>query len=234
MKPRIKRPSEVKKNILPIVGRIKTGIKGEKYPKSIDYFIATGNYQKYFHHFYGEKPNKIQVVFLSDDPADGCFERYEYRDENGDIYAKGDGETFQVWNGKKYVETTIKQKPNFMNDCENHCKSKRGWETILTLRFLLPKVNGILGLWEYTTRAEQSSIPNITGTFDTFLEQKGFIRGIVFDLTVQFAKSQKPNNASRYPVVNLIPNMTKDNIESLKDAMINLQNQIPEKSNNKN
>lgn len=223
MKGRIKRPEDVKKMILPRVGIIKTGYKDEKgYPKSVDYFIPSGKYEMHFMNACGAKPETIQVVFLDDDPANVCFERYEYRDNEGKLYARGDGELFEVWNGERYQEYNIADHPNIMNGVAEKCPNKKGWEVILTLRFILPKVRGIVGYWEFSTKGEASSIPQIRGTFDMMIENRGFVKGIIFDLSVQFAKSQKPGSKSRYPVVSLIPNQSDENIEIVKGGLLNI------------
>lgn len=79
----------------------KIGMKNANgYPQSVDYFIPTGKYAGLFTQAYGEKPQTIQIVFPDDDPAKVCNERYEYRDDDGRLIAAGDGETFQVWDGK--------------------------------------------------------------------------------------------------------------------------------------
>ena len=52
----------------PRLGKIKVGIKSEKgYPQSVDYFVPTGNYAGEVNNVYGEKTNKIKVVFPFDD-----------------------------------------------------------------------------------------------------------------------------------------------------------------------
>ena len=114
MKGRIKRPeAQQSRLILPRVGQIKIGIKNANgYPQSVDYFIPTGKYAGLFTQAYGEKPQTIQIVFPDDDPAKVCNERYEYRDDDGRLIAAGDGDTFQVWDGKKYETLTTEKYPN--------------------------------------------------------------------------------------------------------------------------
>ena len=95
---------------LPRVGFIKIGYKkqgrdGKEYPQSVDYFIPAGKYAALFSKAYGDKPQTIQIVFPSDNPAQVCNERYEYRDDDGRLLASGDGDTFQVWDGKQYQQT---------------------------------------------------------------------------------------------------------------------------------
>ena len=225
MNGRIKRPEEVKSLKLPRVGQIKTGFKNEKgYPQSCDYFIATGKYKDLFYKNYPEKPQTIQIVFWEDNPETMCNERYEYRDGQGKLYAKGDGETFEVWNEQKeaYLTYTIDEHTDIKDRIHNKLKSKKGWEVILTLRFILPKVKDIAGSWEYSTKGEASTIPAIRDTFDAMLNSRGSVMGVIFDLNVHFAKSQKPGIKSRYPVVNLVPNQSQENIEAVKGTMLNV------------
>lgn len=95
-----------------------------------------------------------------------------------------------------------------------------GWNVILTLTFVIPSVRGVAGVWTFTTKGAASSIPQVLNTFDAILEEKGFVRGIIFDLNVKFATSQKPNNNSRYPVVSLVPNESEENITIVKQAFL--------------
>ena len=115
MNGRIKRPDTQTRLVLPRVGQIKIGKKNERgFPMSVDYFIPTGKYASLFTAAYGEKPQTIQIVFPSDNAEQVCNERYEYRDDEGRLIASGDGENFQVWNGKQYVSLSINEHPNLM------------------------------------------------------------------------------------------------------------------------
>lgn len=217
--------AETTKLVLPRVGTIKIGFKDERgFPRSVDYFIPTGKYASLFTKAYGEKPQTIQVVFPDDDPEKVCNERYEYRDDEGRLLATGDGETFQIWNGKEYQEVSIEQSPNLMKSVEKrhpnklYQKTGEGWQIILTLNFIIPCVRGIAGVWQFSTKGTASTIPNIRNVFDAMLEMKGYCKGVIFDLSVQYAKSQKPGDKSRYPVVSLVPNESEENIRTIKAA----------------
>lgn len=220
-----KASAEISKLALPRVGTIKIGFKDERgFPRSVDYFIPTGKYASLFTKAYGEKPQTIQVVFPADDPAKVCNERYEYRDDEGRLLATGDGENFQIWNGKEYQEVSIEQSPNLMRSVEKrhpnklYQKTGDGWQIILTLNFIIPCVRGIAGVWQFSTKGTASTIPNVRNVFDAMLEMKGYCKGIIFDLSVQYAKSQKPGDKSRYPVVSLVPNESEENIRTIKAA----------------
>lgn len=214
-----------KQVVLPIIGKIKVGKKSEKgYPMSVDYFIPTGKYSDLFTEVYGEQPHTIQVVFIEDDASKVCNERYEYRNDAGELCAWGDGETFHVWNGKEYQELSTIQYPTVMDSVASRFHNKKtqrgedGWDVLLTITFLVPMVRGVAGVWQFTSKGERSTIPNIRDVFDSVLEQRGFVKGIIFDMSVQFAKSQKPGQKSRYPVVQIVPNESAESLRKVREA----------------
>lgn len=223
---RIKRPGADRgRLILPRVGFIKIGMKNANgYPQSVDYFIPVGKYAGLFTQAYGEKPQTIQIVFPDDDPAKVCNEQYEYRDDEGRLIASGDGETFKVWDGKKYEPLTITDYPNLMAGISKRYPNRAvqkggdGWVITLTLTFIVPLVRGIAGVWQFTTKGTASTIPAIRETFDGMLAERGFCKGVIFDLNVQFATTQKPGDKSRFPVVSLVPNESADNVLKVKKA----------------
>lgn len=214
---------------LPALGHIACGEKilsrnGKEIPHSLDYFKASGDYAKYFHEVYGEKPTRIQVVFPSDDADLVCNEYYELRDSQGKKVATGDGETFKVWSDKikDYKTLTTEQYPNIMDMVQKQYGGE--WKITLKLTFLLPKVRGIMVLWTLTTKGSASSIPQVRDTFDSMLEQNGKVAGVIFDLIVKMHTSDKPGASSKYPVISLVPNEGEENVrmvtESRKPIMI--------------
>lgn len=204
---------------LPIVGKIKIGIKSERgFPMAVDYFVPTGKYAGLFTQAYGEKPDTIQIVFPSDDASKVCVEEYEYRDSGGKLVATGDGETFKVWSGHEYKVFTVTDYPDLMERIRAKNPSPTGWKVTLTLNFIVPMVRGIMGVWQFQTKGSLSTVPNIRDTFDTMLETNGKVKGVIFDLSVKFAKSQHPGAASRYPVVSLVPNESLENVEKVRRA----------------
>ena len=223
---RIKRPdADRARLILPRVGFIKIGMKNANgYPQSVDYFIPVGKYAGLFTQAYGEKPQTIQIVFPDDDAEKVCKEEYTYRDDEGRLIASGDGETFKVWDGKKYETLTISDYPNLMAGISKRYPNRAvqkggdGWVITLTLTFIVPLVRGIAGVWQFSTKGAASTIPAIRETFDGMLAERGFCKGVIFDLNVQFATTQKPGDKSRYPVVNLVPNESADNVLKVKKA----------------
>lgn len=202
---------------LPEIGRLHIGKKqigqnGKEYPVSVDYFIPAGKYAEMFTQALGEKPQTIQVIFPDDSPEKVCNERYEYRDDEGALVARGDGRTFEIWDGKKYVPYSVDAYPNIMDQITKNNPTKRGadnWDIVLTLRFIVPAVRGIVGVWQFSTKGKASSVRNIRESFDGVQMMRGTVTQTVFDLSVQFAKSNKPNTNSRYPVVSLVANDTR-------------------------
>ena len=214
----IKRESEARLPF-PVIGKVKCGEKNERgLPRSLDYFVATGKYASLFQNAY-DKPNVIQVVFPSDDASLVCKEEYEFRDTAGKLVADGDGENFRVWSNKtvSYTRVSTEQYPDIMNMVSSKYPSCE-WRVTLTLRFIVPKVRGVMGVWEFKTKGSASSIPQVRDTFDAMLEQNGKVQGVIFDLSVTMAKSQKPNTNSRYPVVSLIPNESEANVRLVKEC----------------
>lgn len=205
---------------LPEIGRLHIGKKqmgqnGREYPVSVDYFIPAGKYAGMFTQALGEKPQTIQVIFPDDSPEKVCNERYEYRDNAGALVAKGDGRTFEIWEGKKYVQYSVERIPDIMEQVTKRNPKKprnendNGWDMTLTLRFIVPAVRGVIGVWQFSTKGAASSIKNIRNSFDGVQAMRGTVTQTVFDLSVQFAKSNKPNTNSRYPVVSLVANDTR-------------------------
>lgn len=195
---------------LPEIGRLHIGMKSEKgYPMSIDYFRPTGKYAQLFTAALGERPQTIQVIFPDDDPAKVCREEYTYRDDKGALVARGDGRVFEVWDGKRYAPYSVDQYPDIAAQIAARNPTKRGaenWDVVLTLRFIVPAVRGVVGVWQFSTKGRASSVRNIRDSFDAVQTMRGTVTQTVFDLSVQFAKSNKPGVSSRYPVVSLVAN----------------------------
>lgn len=215
------------------IGKKQVGEKGKEYPVSVDYFIPSGKYAPLFTQALGEKPQTITVIFPSDDTEKVCNERYEYRDDKGALVAQGDGHLFEIWDGKKYAPYSVDQYPDIMAQIAARNPTKRGadnWDVVLTLRFIVPAVRGVVGVWQFSTKGAASSVKNIRDSFDGVKMMRGTVCQTAFDLSVQFAKSNKPGVNSRYPVVSLIANNTR--IEEIRKAIQPQQNLsilLPEK-----
>lgn len=234
MKGRIVRPEQAENKLeLPEIGRLHIGMKvknqyGKEYPTSVDYFIPTGKYADMFTRSLGEKPNTISIIFPDDNPESVCNERYEYRNDKGELVARGDGTTFEIWDGKKYAPYSIERIPDLMQQvtAKNPKKTLNedydGWDVVLTMRFIVPAVRGVVGIWQFSTKGRASSVKNIRNSFDGVQAMRGTVRNTVFDLSVAFAKSNKPGQNSRYPVVSMVANDNR--IAEIKAALAPTQN----------
>lgn len=222
---RIYRPEQTSVLDLPEIGRLHIGKKeigrnGKEYPTSVDYFIPSGKYAGMFVNALGEKPSTIQIIFPSNDAEKVCNERFEYRDDRGALVARGDGVRFEVWTGQKYDVFGVDDYPDIMDQIARNNPTKRGaenWDVALTLRFVVPAVRGIVGVWQFSTKGRASSVNNIRNSFDAVRKMRGTVCQTVFDLSVAFAKSNKPGVNSRYPVVSLVANDTR--IEEIRNAI---------------
>lgn len=203
---------------LPLLGKLKVGEKavnaaGKEYPRSLDYFRADGKYAALFTKAYGEKPTKVEIVFFSPNVADVCSETYIVRNSAGRLLAEGDGEHWRCWSEKRkdYVEGEAT-----LEEIEKQYGQQA--HVSLTLRFLLPRIPSVFGIWSFTTKAEKSSIPAIRDTFDNVAQAAGaLITNVPFDLIVQKVTSNRPGEKSVFPVVELIPNVSKESVDLLQD-----------------
>lgn len=215
-----------RKPTIPVIGKIKTGYKNDRgLPVSTDYFIPEGNYAPRFTEAFGDRPQSIEVVFISDDIEQVCCEQYEIRTTKetdgigGRRFAYGDGVNFFVWVEKlgRHELFTTEGDPDLMAKIKQ--KAGGEWYVILTMRFLIPRIRGVLGVWQFSTRGDRSSIPQIVGVFDQVRETAGTASMIPFDLQVKKVQSQNPGSKSVYPVVQLIPNVSQTHLEMVRDAI---------------
>ena len=135
-----------------IIGKVKIGEKTEKgFPTSLDHFKADGKYAELFHNTFGEKPESIEIVFINDDEQYSCNERLEIR-QGTKLFGYGDGEDFFIWDktAEKYVLKPTKEFPTIMVDTAKALNSK--WDEVLTLRFIIPRINKVFGVWELSTK----------------------------------------------------------------------------------
>ena len=208
---------------LPVLGKLKVGEKATKvkdgktieYPTSLDYFRADGKYAAKFHETYGEKPTKVEIVFYSPSLADVCTETYQVRDKAGRLLAEGDGETWRCWSPSR-AEYVLG--PSTLEKVEKMYAEATGKEhsaaVTLTLRFILPRIPSVFGIWTFTTKGAHSSIPAIRDTFDHVIEMAGaLITNIPFDLIVSKVKGNRPGDTRLFPVVELIPNVSQENLD---------------------
>lgn len=203
------RKTENSASTLPEVGKIKIGKKDEQrgFPMSLDYFKPTGSYSNEFMNIYGDKPRKLTVAFISDDLNEVCNERYECWDK-GKRHGWGDGNNFTVWDAgqKAYVENVPKE--------DARIKALK-WDMMLTLRFVLLDMKGIMGYWTFSTKAKQTTIPSVVKAFDYVRERANTIVGFPFNLIVEKKTGYSPGDPKSYPVVSLVPNFSDESIEKV-------------------
>lgn len=220
MKGRLERSPEEEEKFhrLARVGLIKVGYKDEKdRPKSTDYFLATGAYEELFKEKYGSTPKKLLICFASDDASEVCNEELQCwgtkaTGDAGKLLAYGGMKTFMLWQpGKRegergqYAETPREKMPPKLGT----------WRRLLTLRFLLPELP-IIGYWQLTTAAKDSSQIGIISVFDWVQKHAGTVVNVPFDMTVQFAISRKPGESKRYPVIQIVPNVSHVHLTRIK------------------
>lgn len=212
---RIKRDNEKQGLGFPIVGKIKIGMKHPEkgYPMALDYFVASGQYAKLFDEAFGEKPNCIKIIFHSSDIDHVCNERYEIRDSAGKLISDGDGAEFRIWSKaeNKYIHESPATPAEWMKRVATKLTTDKyaaEWQQVLTLRFMIPAVKGIAGLWELTTKGKETSLKNVRDSFDSVLSIAGMVTNIPFDMCVQKHRSNTPNGRS-YSVLSLTANLSQ-------------------------
>lgn len=214
------RKTESAASTLPQIGKIKIGEKatsstGKEYPKSLDYFRATGNFANEFMNRYGDKPTKLSVCFVSDNIYEVCNERYESW-VKGKRWGWGDGTLFTVWD-----QSANENKGAYISNLaatDARVKSLK-WDVMLTLRFILLELNGIMGYWTFETKAKATTIPSVVKAFDFVRERAGTIVGFPFNLLVEKKTGYSPGEAKSYPVVTLFPNFSQEAIEMVSNYL---------------
>jgi hypothetical protein len=216
------------KSQLPIIGKVKVGKKttnsaGVLYPTSTDYFVATSdnpNFLSMFSEAYGEKPKALEIMFVSDNLYQSCHQRFECRDKSGRLTGYGDGVEIYIWD--------VKAKEYLLQDAESSLVKQAGkWDMVLTMRFLLTKIRGLYGVWEFSTKAEKSSIPQIIETFDLILDRVGSVLSVPFELTVEKVVSNKPGVSDTFPVVKLVPNLSVGALDTVKRFLTEGRGELP-------
>lgn len=210
---------------LPVVGKIKIGKKvvnknGKEYPTALDYFIATDTRYGYkFKETYGEKPDKLEILFPVDDREEYCYESYQIRDYQGKLLAEGNGVNWaRQYNYEIDAYIYDKYTPiDLLLKYYEESKSKPTVKAVLTLKFILLRLSGVLGCWQFVTKGGASSIPNIRGTYDYIMNSASTTTNIPFDMIVKMVTSQKPGSKSRYPVVSIVANLSPESLDVLSE-----------------
>jgi hypothetical protein len=228
MQPRIKARRENAQISLPIVGNIRIGEKkpGTNYPSSIDYFIidAPAEYREQVTKIYGERPKVLKVVFPSENMADVCRNYYELRDKDGKRIADGDGESFRV--ATKQGDGTVRDiitTPANSDEWMQHLQTanpKSVWRERLTIRFMILGTS-IVGVWQLNTGGKESSIPNILNSIDAVKATFERIKLVPFNLEVEMAKSDKSGSTSKFPVLQLVCNLSVENAQAVRQLPAN-------------
>lgn len=207
------RKTETGASTLPEIGKIKIGEKktnaaGKEYPSAIDYFRVTGTFAAQFTAKFGTKPKELKIVFLSDSIEEVCNERFECW-KDGKRWGYGDGETFTVWATDKYISDIPKTDPRVT--------ALAPWDQMLTLRFVLLELSGIMGYFTFQTKAKAVSIPAIVKSFDFVKDRAGTVIGFPFSLIVEKKKGYNPGEPKNYPVVSLVPNFTEQTMSLVQN-----------------
>ncbi len=223
-----KRKDVVSASVLPEIGKIKIGEKaktaqGVEYPKAIDYFKPTGTFANEFTKLFGEKPKRLSIAFISDDINEVCNQRYECW-EKGKRYGWSDGDDWTVWDASKGdIGKDGKPKGSYVTiksdtpEKQALIKSVGKWDEMLTLRFVILEMKGIMGYWRFETKAKTVTIPSIIKSFDFVREKAGSIIGFPFSLIVEKKTGYNPGEARNYPAVSLVPNFTQDSLEMVRE-----------------
>jgi len=229
--------NRIKKNenlgVLPVIGKIKIGElkvsqNGKSYPSSIDYFRCDANasYVELYTGFFGEKPITLPIVFPSNDTNDFLSHLYELRDSAGKMYAKSDGQSIAVATKSnadgavyfhEYSAQELKKQFGGLDAAMTLLREKSGgtaWRERLSLKFIILRLP-ILGLFQFDTSGDDTTIPQLIKVIDTVQESAGRIMFIPFDLCLKIAKSDKSGDTRKYPVVSLVCNLSPESIELL-------------------
>lgn len=206
----------------------KKGANGETivYPSSTDYFVFTSDVGRRIQRVQdllmkipeNAEAGKIVVIpctFASNDESDTCSQFLELRDKNGQIVAKGDGETFYESTSKGYEMFTPEEPAEYMASILDKNKGSN-WRECLVLRVVILGFEE-LGTWEFRTYGAETTIPSIVATYDGIKELAGRVRGIPFRLTVTKQKSNRANTNRQYPVVNLFCDFSPEGLDRIRD-----------------
>lgn len=132
----------------------------------------------------------------------------------------GDGEKFEYFNGKETERTNDIERIKYLIKEMNLTTSR-----VLTIRFILPKISKLWGVWELSTKGSRSSIESIINTFDNVKKNAGTVANIPFNLNVAKVTSQRLHNVNGkiikpvFPVLELIPNISQENMISVNNYL---------------
>ena len=168
---------------LPRLGKVHLGIKVDgpkgQYPKPVDYFVCPPAVQE----VYGEKPNALEITFVSDDLEACASQWYRAYKQTTGLVCKGNGYTADalldtdklkkaggeitaaVWAGStsKHVVRQPIDCPGEGFDGNPPCPlyAAKGCKRLMMLQFVVVGVGGI-GVWQIDT-SSINSIQNVNG-----------------------------------------------------------------------
>lgn len=211
------------------------GRKGDRFPSSVDYFIADGAFKERFNALYANdkgvvQPNTLDILFLPPDIRRVCRLFKEFRDGAGVVR----GRVFVDWFSEHQPEKFVIYTPEIPDGVETsetefasytaQWKATAGADT-LQLIFHLRKFleQGILTLCQIQTRGDDSSIPGIL----TQLEQMDGLQklDVPYILSVSMANSKGMKASSgeaethKFPVLSLFPDFSQKAIDSRNGAV---------------
>ncbi len=211
------------------------GRKGDRFPSSVDYFIADGAFKERFNALYANdkgvvQPNTLDILFLPPDIRRVCRLFKEFRDGAGVVR----GRVFVDWFSEHQPEKFVIYTPEIPDGVETseaefasytaQWKATAGADT-LQLIFHLRKFleQGILTLCQIQTRGDDSSIPGIL----TQLEQMDGLRklDVPYILSVSMANSKGMKASSgeaeahKFPVLSLFPDFSQKAIDGRNGAV---------------
>jgi hypothetical protein len=127
------------------LGKKQKNSKGTEYPVETDYFIVPDAVKE----VYGEKPKELLIMFPVED-ENMFFQQWYKCYGKGILLCRGDGETGHYWD---FDEGGTKTKPC---PCEKLEQGK--CKPIGILQFLLPEVEGAVGVYQISTGSKNSII----------------------------------------------------------------------------
>jgi hypothetical protein len=191
-------------------GKIRLGEKrkserGTEYPAKLDYFLfdpVDESLVPMCQKLYGEKPRKLNIVFISDDPEEVFPQYYKCYSASG-LLCKGTGvravrliqKTVKDAKGKDVIESEMQEM-----DCPtpDECDfaiargsgGKPGCKRVASLQFMLPDWP-TLEVWQINSGGIHT-IRNINSTLEMLRRMRGTIMGIPLELHLVQEEGKDP------------------------------------------
>lgn len=212
------------------------GKRGDRFPSSVDYFIADGAFKERFNLIYAGAngvvaPNSLDILFLPPDIRRVCRLFKEFRDGAGVVR----GRVFVDWFTEEQPEKFVIYTPEVPDGLEtteseftkytSHWKATAGVDT-LQLMFHLRKFleQGILTLCQIQTRGDDSSIPGILTQLEQMTGLNKLDVPFILSAAMANSKGMKATNGEaethKFPVLSLFPDFSQLAIESRNNAVM--------------